>query len=111
MPIVPSMPTEMNEVIFVLFFSDKKCAFMMIKNGFSSSAGWTAKKPKLIQRFEPLMLPLVNKTTPSRQMQMNSPAYDMLRMEMRENIDTSSIMEIPTRQKNTCLTEKWYVLT
>ena len=35
MPIVLSIPTEMNEVIFVLFLRDKKCAFMMIKEPLS----------------------------------------------------------------------------
>ena len=85
---------KVHKLFKIGFFEiDKKCAFIIIKKGFISSAGCNAIKPRLNHLREPLIEPPKNGTATKSNKQTKKPRYDKFNIEILENIDTKIMID------------------
>ena len=89
--IAPIIEIEINGARRLVFDKDKKCAFIIIKNGFINSDGWIAIKPRLNHLCEPLILLPINGTTQSNIKHTKKPRYDKFIIDILDNIEIKVI--------------------
>ena len=79
----------------------KQYALQTMKNGFITSDGWKAKKPKSIHLCEPFVAPPINKTTIKQQKQKKYPKNEKLKIASFDNMEQNNITSKLKRQKKT----------
>ena len=94
-----------GDILFILDI-DKKCAFNIIKNGFNISLGCSAKKPKFIHLFDPLIsLPnRIHKISIIKK--IKKPKYDMFNILDVDIIEQKIMIKIDNIAKKICLCVK-----
>ena len=97
---MPKLASETIGINLFNFETERRCAFITMKNGFIISDGCNEKKPRLIHLCEPFVEPPMNRTKKRKHRQQKYPKNEKLKIASLESIEQKSIKKIPTIQKN-----------
>ena len=96
---MPKLASETIGINLFNFDTERRCAFITMKNGFIISDGCNEKKPRLIHLCEPFMDVPTKNTKQSKHKQNKYPRHEKLSIDAVDNIEQNSIITTPNKQK------------